>query len=107
MNIDPMAGPVYGLISGVPQPASFENQRINDNDRWDLQLCTEPVPYNNVPGTPGTCPFKVKKEKGQKGVKIIKSNVITRFAYSTREGFSVHNVNKKNQDNFILAPNVC
>jgi serine/threonine protein phosphatase PrpC len=38
---------------------------------------------------------------------MIKNNVITRFAYSTREGFSVHNSNKKNQDNFILAPNVC
>ena len=37
----------------------------------------------------------------------MKNNVITRFAYSTREGFSVHNANKKNQDNFILAPNIC
>ena len=25
MNADPMAGPVQGLITGVPVPASFEN----------------------------------------------------------------------------------
>ena len=37
----------------------------------------------------------------------IKNNIITRFAYSTREGYSVHNANKKNQDNFVLAPNMC
>ena len=70
------------------------------------------MPTFAVPGSsqvpiPLSAPFKIKKEKGQKGVKIIKNNVITRFAYSTREGFSVHNVNKKNQDNFILAPNIC
>ena len=40
-------------------------------------------------------------------VRSINNNVITRFAYSTREGFSVNNANKKNQDNFILAPNMC
>jgi len=38
---------------------------------------------------------------------MFNSNVITRFAYSTREGFSVNNPNKKNQDNFILSPNLC
>jgi len=52
-------------------------------------------------------PFRIKKDKNYKNGKIIKSNIITRFAYSTREGFSVHNANKKNQDNFILAPNMC
>ena len=44
---------------------------------------------------------------GKKDAKLVTSNVITRFAYSTREGFSVNNANKKNQDNFILAPNMC
>ena len=92
MNNDPMAGPVQGLIPGVPQPPSFANQRVNDHDR---------IVYNEEN------PFKIKRDKSQKGAKVIKNNVITRFAYSTREGFSVHNVNKKNQDNFILAPNIC
>ena len=45
--------------------------------------------------------------QNKKDAKNISTNVITRFAYSTREGFSVNNVNKKNQDNFILAPNMC
>lgn len=76
----------------IPTPASFANQRINNNDR---------IQY-----TPGS-PFRIKKDKANKGAKIIKTNIITRFAYSTREGFSVHNANKKNQDNFILAPNMC
>lgn len=87
-----MSGPIQGIIQGVPQPASFSNQRINDHDRIEYSAGH---------------PFRLKKEKGQKGLKIIKNNVITRFAYSTREGFSVHNANKKNQDNFILAPNIC
>jgi hypothetical protein len=91
---NPLAGPVQGLITAgmIPTPASFSNQRINNNDR---------IQY-----TPGS-PFRIKKDKANKGAKIIKSNIITRFAYSTREGFSVHNANKKNQDNFILAPNMC
>ena len=110
MNIDPMAGPVQGLIPGVPQPPSFENQRINDHDRHEVQGAAVPVfaaPGSTVPPAPIPLPYKIKKDKGQKNLKIIKNNVITRFAYSTREGFSVHNVNKKNQDNFILAPNIC
>ena len=80
------------MIPGIPQPPSFQNQRINDNDR---------IQYNEEN------PFVVIKDKNIKSQKVIKNNVITRFAYSTREGFSVHNVNKKNQDNFILAPNIC
>jgi hypothetical protein len=108
MNADPMAGPVQGLITGVPVPASFADQRINNHDRWDINLAQEPAPYQTGLGTPShQLPYKLKKEKGAKNVKVTKSNVITRFAYSTREGFSVHNVNKKNQDNFILAPNIC
>ena len=91
---NPLAGPVQGLITAgmIPTPLSFSNQRINNHDR---------IQYS--PGSP----FRIKKDKGNKGAKIIKSNIITRFAYSTREGFSVHNANKKNQDNFILAPNMC
>ena len=93
-NNNPMAGPVQGLITGgmIPQPASFANQRINNHDRIEFTA---------------NSPFRVKKDKTSKGNKIVKNNIITRFAYSTREGFSVHNVNKKNQDNFVLAPNMC
>ena len=76
----------------IPTPLSFANQRINNHDR---------ITY-----TPNS-PFRVKKDKNSKGTKVIKNNIITRFAYSTREGYSVHNVNKKNQDNFVLAPNMC
>lgn len=65
----------------MPVPISFSNQRINNHDR---------IEYN------AQNPFKIKKDKQTKSVKIIKNNVITRFAYSTREGFSVHNANKKN-----------
>lgn len=36
------------------------------------------------------------KDKARKHMKYNGNNVITRFAYSTREGFSVNNVNKKN-----------
>lgn len=42
MNADPMAGPVQGLITGVPTPASFEDQRINNHDRWDINLAKDP-----------------------------------------------------------------
>jgi hypothetical protein len=70
----------------------MQNQRINDHDR---------IIYS------AKNPFRIKKDKGSRGVKVIRNNVITRFAYSTREGFSVHNANKKNQDNFILSPNIC
>jgi hypothetical protein len=76
------------LISG-PLPA---NQRINNHDR---------IPYSIQN------PFKLKKFETTKNAQVITSNVITRFAYSTREGFSVNNANKKNQDNFILSPNMC
>ena len=68
------------------------NQRINNNDR---------IEYN------AENPFKINKmESTSSKTKIISSNIITRFPYSTREGFSVNNANKKNQDNFILAPNM-
>lgn len=55
-------------------------------------------------------PFKLIKFEPTSGYtdpKKLNTNVITRFAYSTREGFSINNANKKNQDNFILAPNMC
>ena len=71
---------------------NFTQQRINDNDRIEYTAQN---------------PFKIKRYNKDKKAKIINQNVITRFAYSTREGFSVNNINKKNQDNFILAPNMC
>lgn len=79
-------------IPGIPMTLNLNQQRLNNHDR---------IQYSSAN------PFKIKKDKGSRGAKTVKSNVITRFAYSTREGFSVHNANKKNQDNFILAPNMC
>jgi len=43
MNVDPMSGPVQGIITGVPTPASFANQRVNDNDRLDCS--NSPAPF--------------------------------------------------------------
>ena len=74
------------------KPQAFANQRINNNDR---------ISYTE------DSPFRIKKDKKCKGAKVIQTNIISRFAYSTREGFSVRNANKKNQDNFVLAPNMC
>jgi hypothetical protein len=48
MNVDPMAGPVQGIITGVPTPASFANQRVNDNDRHDST--GSPVPFMPMQG---------------------------------------------------------
>jgi hypothetical protein len=47
MNNDPMAGPIQGLIPGIPAPPSFANQRINDHDR---------IPFT------AENPFKVRKD---------------------------------------------
>lgn len=71
------------------------NQRINDNDRIEY---SQSNPFKLI---------KFEQSQNYKDAKILNSNVITRFAYSTREGFSINNANKKNQDNFILAPNMC
>ena len=60
MNNDPMAGPIQGLIPGIPQPPSFANQRINDHDR--IQYDAEN-------------PFRVKKDKGQKKEKKQKMRI--------------------------------
>lgn len=71
---------------------SLFQQRINNNDRIEYTQAN---------------PFKLQKYEASGPVKLIQSNVITRFAYSTREGYSANNIYKKNQDNFILAPNLC
>lgn len=62
-------------------PLSLSNQRLNNHDR---------INYTREQ------PFKLKKYESTLPKKFINSNVITRFAYSTREGFSVNNINKKN-----------
>jgi hypothetical protein len=49
--------------------------------------------------------FFQKDQVPDKRPSVIKSNVITKYAYATRAGF-VPNYQKQNQDAFILSPNM-
>lgn len=90
-----MNGSPLGMYGNVMMGMVPSNQRINNNDRIEY---TQQNPLKLS---------KFEHSSNFKEPKVLNTNVITRFAYSTREGFSVNNANKKNQDNFILAPNMC